>query len=173
MSLRGNVYIMHIILCSFCPSVSLVFFWLHWCFVNNCRSNRPLEMTSDARQKCGNLHYAIRCNVIWANQKTESFEYHWLRALAVFDQMSFPAILSSIGHHFKFCWYVNSSLVYQRSLEVCLFPMSPGHLEQKMSWRQIWKSYTCLCEVEEFRFIPIGDFWYAIWANRGLGAKLL
>jgi len=24
-------------------------------------------------------------NVIWANQKTESFEYHWLRALAMLD----------------------------------------------------------------------------------------
>jgi len=41
--------------------------------------------------------------VIWANQKTESFVYHWLRALAMFDEMSFPAI----GRHFKFCRYVN------------------------------------------------------------------
>jgi len=38
-------------------------------------------------------------NVIWANQKM----YHWLRAFAMFDLTSFPAILSGIGHHFKFC----------------------------------------------------------------------
>jgi len=36
-----------------------------------------LEMTSAARQKRGNLRYAITYNVIWANQKTKSFEYHW------------------------------------------------------------------------------------------------
>ena len=63
----------------------------------------PLEMTSDTQQKCGNLRYTMTYNVIWANQKTESFEYHWLRALAMFDITSFPAILSGIGHHFKFC----------------------------------------------------------------------
>ena len=63
-------------------------------------------MTSDASQKCGNLRYAITYNV-WANQKTESFEYHWLHALAMFDIMSFPAIFSAIGLHFKFWRYVN------------------------------------------------------------------
>jgi len=46
-------------------------------------------------------------NVIWANQKTESFEYHWLRALAIFNVTSFSATLSCNGHHFKFCRYVN------------------------------------------------------------------
>jgi len=47
--------------------------------------------------------FTLRHNVhvIWANQKTESFEYHWLRTLAMFDVTSFPAILSGIGRHFK------------------------------------------------------------------------
>jgi len=61
-----------------------------------------LEMTSDAQQKCGNLRYALTY-VIWANQKTESFKYYLLCALAMFDVTSFPAILSGIGSHFKFC----------------------------------------------------------------------
>jgi len=52
--------------------------------------------------------YAIMYNVIWANQKTESFEYHRLSSLARFDITSFPGILLGIGHHFKFCWYINS-----------------------------------------------------------------
>ena len=52
---------------------------------------------SDVRQKGGTLCYAITYNVIWANQKTGSFVYHWLRALAT----SFSAILSGIGRHFK------------------------------------------------------------------------
>jgi len=60
--------------------------------------------------KCGNLHYTITYYVIWANQKTEFFKYHRLRALAMFDVTSFPAILSGIGHHFKFCRYVNCLL---------------------------------------------------------------
>ena len=56
-----------------------------------------LRMTPDARQKGGNLYYAITYNVFWANQKNESFVFHWLRALAI----SFPgAILSGIAHHF-------------------------------------------------------------------------
>jgi len=58
-------------------------------------------------QKRGFLCYVITYNIIWANQITESFEYHWLLALAMFDVMSFPAILSSIGRYFKFCRYVN------------------------------------------------------------------
>jgi len=61
-------------------------------------------MTPDARQKYRNLGYD---NVIWAKQKTEYFEYHWLRALAKFDVTSFPAILSGIGRQFKFCQYIN------------------------------------------------------------------
>jgi len=43
--------------------------------------DRPVEMTSDAHQKGENLRYAITYKVIWANQKTESFVYHWLHAL--------------------------------------------------------------------------------------------
>ena len=62
-----------------------------------------MYLTSDARQKCGNLRYIITYIAIWANQKTESFEYQWLHALEIFDVMSFPAILSGIGRHFKFC----------------------------------------------------------------------
>jgi len=75
-------------------------------------------MTSDARQKCGNLRYAITY-VIWTNQKTESFESHWLRALAMFDVTIFPAILSCIRHHFKFCRYVNLQAVPLRSDKPC------------------------------------------------------
>ena len=81
----------------------------------NWRIDRPLEMTSYARQKCGNLHYAILYNLIWTNQRTESFEYHWLRALPMFDITRFSAILSGIGRLFIFCRYVNyiaSTTVY-------------------------------------------------------------
>jgi len=53
------------------------------------------------------LRYAITYNVIWANQKNESFEYHWLHAHARFNVKSIPAILSGIGGHFKFCPYIN------------------------------------------------------------------
>jgi len=69
--------------------------------------DRPVEMTSDARQKRGNLHYTVTYNVILANQKTESFEYHWLRTLEMFKVTSFPVILLAIGRHFKFCRRVN------------------------------------------------------------------
>jgi len=31
-------------------------------------------------------------HVLWANQKSESFEYHWLRALAMLDISSFLSI---------------------------------------------------------------------------------
>jgi len=51
--------------------------------------------------------YTITYNIIWANQKTKSFEFHWLRALSRFYITCFPAILSGIGRHFKFCQYVN------------------------------------------------------------------
>jgi len=74
--------------------------------MHNKRIDRPLETTSDAWQKCGNLHTAIT-NVIWVNQKTDSLEFHWLRALAISDVMRFPAILSGIQRHLKFCPYVN------------------------------------------------------------------
>ena len=39
-----------------------------------------------------NLRYTITYNVILANQRTEPIEYHWLRALAMFDVASFAAI---------------------------------------------------------------------------------
>ena len=76
-----------------------------------------LEMTSAARQKRGNSRYAITY-VIWANQKTKSFEYHWLRTLAMFDVTSFPAILSGIPCHFKLCRYVNYFMVWD--IQICL-----------------------------------------------------
>jgi len=52
-------------------------------------------MIADARQKCGNLRFANMCNVIWANQKTESFDY-LVTHITMFDLMSFLAILSGI-----------------------------------------------------------------------------
>jgi len=64
-------------------------------------------MTSDARQKTRELRYAITYNVIWANQKTETFLHIWLRALAMFEVTTFPVILLGTGGHFKFCRYVN------------------------------------------------------------------
>ena len=51
--------------------------------------------------------YAITLNVILVNLNTEPFEYHQLSALAKSDGTSFPAIVSGIGRHFKFCRYVN------------------------------------------------------------------
>jgi len=71
----------------------------------------PLKMTSDARQNCASLRFAIMNNVIWANRKTESFEYLWLRELVMFDVTSFPTILLGIGRHFKFCRYGNQTMV--------------------------------------------------------------
>jgi len=61
--------------------------------------------------KTRNLCYALAYNIIWANQKTKSFDYHWLCALAMFNVTSFPAILSDIGRNFKFCCLVNC-LIY-------------------------------------------------------------
>ena len=69
-------------------------------------SSDHLKWRPMPNKKCGNLRYAITY-VIWANQKNESFEYHWLCALAMFDVTSFPAILSGIQRHFKFCRYNN------------------------------------------------------------------
>jgi len=42
------------------------------------------------KEKRGNLRYVVTYNAILTNQKTESFEYHWLRALVMFDVTSFP-----------------------------------------------------------------------------------
>jgi len=52
--------------------------------------------------------FTLRHNVQRHLSKLEDwiFEYHWLRALAMFDVTSFLAILSGIGRHFKFCRYV-------------------------------------------------------------------
>jgi len=37
--------------------------------------------------------YVIGYNVIWANQKTESYVYRWLRALALFNVTRFSAFV--------------------------------------------------------------------------------
>jgi len=41
----------------------------------------------------GNLRYAIKYNVIWANHKSKSFVYRWLRTLAMFDVTRFSAFV--------------------------------------------------------------------------------
>ena len=87
-------------------------------------------MTSDARQKRRNLRYTITYNVIGANQKTESFENHWLHAFKMFDVTSFSAILSGIGHHFKFCRYVKCS----RTLTPILLHAYPN-IRPKMNYK--------------------------------------
>jgi len=46
---------------------------------------RPSDMTF-GWTKGGILRYVIMHNVLWANQKTESSVYCWLRAHAMFDQ---------------------------------------------------------------------------------------
>jgi len=40
-------------------------------------------------------------------QSEENWVYCWLRAHAMFDVTSFPAILSGIRLYIKFCWYLN------------------------------------------------------------------
>jgi len=54
-----------------------------------------LEMTSDAPTKGGKLPDVITHNVIWDNQKNESFAYRWLRILAMCDITGFPAIVGA------------------------------------------------------------------------------
>jgi len=57
----------------------------------NKRIDRPVEMRLNARQKHRNFRYAITY-VIWANQKTESFEHHWLHAIVM--------LMSELSRHF-------------------------------------------------------------------------
>jgi len=49
--------------------------------------------------------YAASHSVIWTISGLWIFEYHSLRALAMFDVTSFPTFLSGNGRHFKFCRY--------------------------------------------------------------------
>jgi len=51
-------------------------------------------MMSDAPAKGGNLYNLI--THIWAEQKTESSVYHWLRALAMFDVTCYPAFVGAL-----------------------------------------------------------------------------
>jgi len=50
----------------------------------------------------GKLRNVKTHNVIWANQKTDSFVYRWLRAHARFDVTCFPAFVGG-----ALCRYVN------------------------------------------------------------------
>jgi len=52
-------------------------------------------MTSDAPTKGGNLRIVLTNNVVWANQKTESFVFRWLPTLAMFDVTCFPAFVGA------------------------------------------------------------------------------
>jgi len=48
-------------------------------------------------EKGGTVPYFITYNVIWANQKSESFVYPWLHKLAMFDVICFPAFVGASG----------------------------------------------------------------------------
>jgi len=66
--------------------------------------NRTLETTSLLTLKKGrNLRKVITQNVIWTNQKIESFVYCWLRAHVMFDVTYFPAFVGA--------WVVMSSVL--------------------------------------------------------------
>ena len=61
----------------------------------------PSEMTF-GRQKAGNYnHNIITHNVIWVNQKTECFVYHWLWAAGKVWRYVLSRICQSIRRHFK------------------------------------------------------------------------
>jgi len=53
-------------------------------------------MTSDALTKGEKQRNFVTPNIVWANQTTESFVYHWLCALAMFDVMRFPAFVGAL-----------------------------------------------------------------------------
>jgi len=65
-----------------------------FCVINVLTERLKWRPMPDKKREVG---YAITYKVIWANQKTQSFVYPWLRALAT----RFPAIMSGIGRHFK------------------------------------------------------------------------
>ena len=90
-------------------------------------------MTSDAQQKGANLRNAI-INVIWVNQKTGSFVYHWFRALAT----SFPAIFSGIERHFKYL-SIRQYKMYNPNLSlVTLFYIYPSQFGQRKLLLLLW-----------------------------------
>ena len=67
-----------------------------------------LEVTSDAPTKGGNSHNIIKQNVIWTNQKTESFVYRWLHTHAMVYSMCFPrTFVEHLTLLQAFCQYVN------------------------------------------------------------------
>lgn len=54
-------------------------------------------------------------------------------------------------------FFNNSYLVYQSGFQVCLSPAPPSAQPvYKLSLREIRKSHTILCELQVFRFIPVG-----------------
>ena len=71
------------------------------------------DVRSVNRQKGGNIITHI---IIWANQKTESFEFPWLQALAIFDIMLFSRICCNIGCHFKCSVNTLNVIIY-----ICFF----------------------------------------------------
>ena len=71
----------------------LFMFVFNWCIKN--LFVKPSEVTLYVT-KGENLHYVIRYNIIWANQKTESFVYCSLCPLAKFDVMCFPAFVGAL-----------------------------------------------------------------------------
>ena len=79
-----------------------------------------------------------------------TFQYHWLRALAMFDITSFPAILSGIGRHFTFYRYVNwlQKEVNHRPLR----PLGPQRSQigrSDMTFvREKWREVTLNCNAK-------------------------
>jgi len=65
------------------------------CTGYNLSINRMVEMTSYATTKRGKFCNVITHNDISANQKTESFVYRWLCALAMFDVTCFTAFVGA------------------------------------------------------------------------------
>jgi len=81
-----------------------------------------------------NAGFSIMYNVILA----KSFEYYWLRTLAMFDVARFPDIMSGTEHHFKFCRYVNyvDKFLFIQFLGICLIGMLQGashHITVKLN----------------------------------------
>jgi len=106
--------------------------------------DRTLEMTSDALIKGGKLHNVIKNNfvwAIWANQKTETCVYRWLRALAMFDLRSFPAILLGIGRHFN--RFVDTLMIFfatrRRGRTQCCGSTRTGLCWRTTRGRKLWR----------------------------------
>jgi len=86
--------------------------------------HRTHEMTSDASAKGGKLCIVITHKIVWANQKTESLVYGWLRTLAMFDITCFPAHVRALCH-------------FKHSVDVLLIAkvQSPGKAKKNLVFR--------------------------------------